>query len=224
MTQDELFCKIKEQKEFITTGNAVDWVIEKDDEEKKIRLLFQESNGLKDWITNFRFPGKLYKKQNSVLRVHKGYGNAWKSANDSIMNYLIKVCDENPDYKVIIAGWSYGGAMAQLAAEDFNFRTRSNLNNVNSGKKATLVTFGSPKLICGPRTKDYMITCCERIFQYSQCNDMVTYLPPFRGYRQILLPKRIGRKFNLIEWFKPLIYHTRYDDLRLYKDITVEDL
>lgn len=86
--------------------------------------MFQESRGVDDWITNFSFPVKPYKNQENKLLFHGGYVEAWKSANDRIMADLIGMSNCNPDYAVEISGWSLGGALAVIAAEDFYFRTK----------------------------------------------------------------------------------------------------
>lgn len=53
-------------------------------------------------------------------------------------------------FTVEVCGWSYGGAMAVLAAEDFNFRT---------GNNAGVVTFGAPKPLWGRKTWQYIKSC-----------------------------------------------------------------
>lgn len=75
--------------------------------------------------------------------VAKGWADAYKSANDLIMEKLISVL--KPDYNVEICGWSYGGAVALLAAEDFYFRTKI---------KPDVITFGAPKPLFGNKTKN----------------------------------------------------------------------
>lgn len=111
-----------------------------------------------------------------------------------------------PSYKVEILGWSYGGAMAQLAAEDLHYRELI---------KPDLITFGSPKPLVGKKTQKYFRSCCNEVHQYSNINDCVCYLPPFIGYKRISTDK-IGSNFCIIKLFKPSKYHYSYGDKNLY--------
>ena len=209
MKPHELFSLIKntEHSEYNEHGDHVNWLIKIDHEERVIRLLFEESNGKKDWLNNLKFPIRPYKKQENVLWVAKGWGNAYKSCNDTIQTALVSTVNEYKNYGVEIIGWSYGGAMAVLAAEDFHFRTKL---------KPNVYTFGAPKPIFGKKSKKHIEDCCSEIKQYANVNDCVVIMPPFPGYKHINKIKVGNRKFNLIEWFKPKIYHTIYDDETIY--------
>lgn len=219
MKYNELFGHIKHMENWIETGSDIDWVTEIDHDHKIIRLLFKESDSKLDWFHNLAYFSKVYKKQTSVLIAHHGFANAYKTANDVIMTTLIRLANEFPDYKVVIAGWSNGGASAQLAAEDYNYRTRSDKANVNTGRKAILVTFGAPKVFVGKKCRNYVLSCCEKVIQVANRNDIVTYLPPFPWFKHVLLSVklRVGDKFSIIKIFNPWKYHTMYDQIDLYK-------
>ena len=191
------------------TGDSVNWIVIVDDSEKKVRLLFEESNGKRDWLNNLAFPVKPYKKQQNTLWVAHGWCNAYKSCNDEIQNSFVSTLNKYKDYTPVITGWSYGGAMAVLAAEDFYFRTKI---------KPVLITFGAPKPIFGKKSKEHIKNCCSIMKQYANVNDLVCCLPPFPGYKHINKVKVGNRKWNLIEWFKPKKYHTIYDDESIYQD------
>ena len=60
MRPDELFEEIK-RTQYIKTGDSVDYAVKVYDDEKRIRLLFQESDGNADWRNNLDFPIKKYK-------------------------------------------------------------------------------------------------------------------------------------------------------------------
>lgn len=206
----DLFKMIKDtdHSAFDEEGDHVNFMVKVDHDEKIVRLIFEESDGKKDWINNLRFPIKPYKKQENTLWVAYGWGNAYKSCNDQIQDRFIKALSENPEYSPVICGWSYGGAMAVLAAEDFYFRSKI---------KPTVITFGAPKPIFGKKSKNHIKSCCKEIIQYANVNDCVCILPPFIGYKHINKVKVGARRFNLIEWFKPKIYHTIYDDEKIYR-------
>lgn len=205
----DLFKIIKEtdHQVYNESGDHVNWMVRVDDEEKVVRLIFEESNGKRDWLNNLAFPVKPYKKQQNVLWVAHGWCNAYKSCNDEIQEAFIKMLNKHNDYYPEICGWSYGGAMAVLAAEDFYFRTKT---------KPNVYTFGAPKPIFGKKSKKHVESCCNEIKQYANVNDCVVVMPPFPGYKHINKIKVGNRKFNLIEWFKPKIYHTIYDDESIY--------
>ena len=189
------------------SGDDVDWAVRIFKDEKVVRLFFEASTTKRDWINNFNFPIKIYKKQESCLKVARGWGNAYKSCNDEIMNLLIAVSDDYADYEVQIAGWSYGGAMAVLAAEDFYYRT---------GKQASVYTFGAPKPIWGRKCHKYVSSCVKEAKQYAHVNDCVPLCPPLPGYKMIKKVK-IGKGFNIFKLFKPDIYHLIYGNSELYK-------
>ena len=180
----------------------VDWQIV--ETEKEIYLLFQESTSSIDWKVNFNFPVKPYKNQESVLYVHRGFAEAYKSCNDEIMKaFLNKVFHGEKTKLAIIAGWSYGGAMAQLASEDFFYRTDC---------KAKVITFGAPKIAGGIGTRNYLKNCALSVEQYAHRSDIVPKVPPmFFKYGRVSLGK-----FSLPGLFRPNIYHCDYGNKELY--------
>lgn len=208
----DLFKIIKEtdHHDYNESGDHVNWMIKVDDKEKVVRLIFEESNGKRDWLNNLTFPVKPYKKQENVLWVASGWCNAYKSCNDEVQNAFIKELYAHDDYSPEISGWSYGGAMAILASEDFYFRTKI---------KPVVITFGAPKPIFGKQSWKHVLESVEAIYQYADVNDCITIMPPFPGYKHINKVKVGKRKFNLIQWLKPKIYHTTYDDKDVYKTI-----
>ena len=205
----ELYNLIKGIKhtEYHTSGDDVQWIILVDSSEKVVRLIFEESAGKRDWQNNLNFPVKIYKKQKSCLKVARGWGDAYKSCNDEIMEELYKAYITKTDYQIDICGWSYGGAMSLLAAEDFYYRT---------GIKPNVYTFGAPKPLFGSSTKKYVRSCICDIKQYAHVDDCVPLMPPLIGYTRIVT-NYIGGKRNLIELFKPDIYHCIYGNKELYE-------
>lgn len=209
MKAHELYELINSTK-YTKSGLDVDWTNIINVTEKTIYLLFAPSNSKLDWINNFRFPFKLYKKQESKMLVAKGWGNAWKSCNDIVVGTTLKLCDANPDYKLIVSGYSFGGAIALLAAEDIAYRS-------NNSIKPDVITFGAPKPLFGKRSAKYVEQCCNSVIQFSHACDIITYLPPFIGYRHV--DKYVIGTFNFFNLFKPNIYHTSYGDETLYKEV-----
>ena len=207
MKPNELFELIK-NTQFITTGDCVDYAVVTFHDEHRIRLIFEESNGKRDWVNNFNFPIKPYKNQKNVLWYARGWAKAYKTANDEIMNKLIATYKEYPGYDVEICGWSYGGAMSLIAVEDFYFRT---------GVKCVVTTFGGPKPLFGFKTRKTVLKCCKEINQYCHRNDIVPFMVPLPGYK-MLKKVKVG-KWKLFGIFKPNIYHCCYGDASLYQNL-----
>jgi hypothetical protein len=204
----ELYEEIKKTK-YTKSGDSVDWAVKVYPDEKLIRLLFEESTEDRDWRNNFDFPIKPYKQQDNTLWFARGWGNAYKSCNDEIMEKLTKTFYELKDqsYTVEVCGWSYGGAMALLAAEDFCYRT---------GYLPGVVTFGAPKPLWGRKTKKYVASCLAYCFQYAHVNDFVPVCIPLPGYRMVNKVK-VGKDFCILKYFKTGEYHCSYGDKSLYE-------
>lgn len=200
--------KLIQIEDYKTTGDCVDYCIKTYEGSSMIRLMFQCSNGVEDWKNNFNFPKKPYKQAKNILWYHGGYCKAWKSANDTIMEELIVELSKHPSYTVEISGWSLGGAMAVMAAEDFNFRT---------GEFVQLVTYGAPKVIWGHWTKRRVKESCAGIYQFANINDLVPCQPPFPGYYHANKIKVGDEKWSLKKWLNPEVYHCLYGDPAIYR-------
>lgn len=199
---------------YTTSGLKLDWCIKVDDENKIIYLLFQKTVGCFDWLMNLDFPVVPYKQQENTFKLHRGWVKVWKSANDIVMGNFIDVCKVYPDYQPNIAGWSYGGAMAQIAAEDYFYRA-SKIDAINI-KKPDLTTFGSPKPLYGKSTRDYFKSCINVSKQYTHVNDLICLQPPFADYYRVST-EYIGSDKSTLDLLNPWKYHTIYGDESLYK-------
>lgn len=205
MTDKELFQYIKKLNDYTTAGLDVQYKIEIEDQARRINLFFEESMGSikdQDWKTNLDFPRKVYKNQEGRFYVHRGYVKAWRSCNDQVMAELVAAHQTHPDYYVRIIGWSYGGAMSLLAAEDFHYRTR---------RKAFVTTFGAPKILYGRRTRKHFLNCAF-YYQYTQINDFVTWCIPFPWVHHAN-QKKCPQKFNLRKLLHTEYTHTHYDEV-----------
>lgn len=205
----ELFKLIKSIKhnEYITAGNDVQYQIRFDKESSMLMLIFEESCGNIDWKNNFNFPVKLYKKQESCIKAARGWGNAWKSCNDKVTSDMIAAMNENKPNEILICGWSYGGAIALLAAEDLYYRTK---------QKANVTTFGAPKPLWSKKTQKYVASCCNYVQQFSHVNDCVPLMPPLPGYKRLATDKVGKGTFSFFKLFKPQVYHCIYDQEEVY--------
>lgn len=212
-------CSVGRDK-YIHTGDHIDYYIWVDDVGKAVVLVFQESDGKYDWKHNFQFAVKPYKHQKSVIKAHRGFVNTYKSANDEIMEAFIKECAKHPDYDFVVCGWSMGGALSHLAAEDFNFRTRCNKDDPDTGKKVILITFGSPLVLWGKKTQEYFKKCIVKAYNFSHIRDIVTEVPPYHfGYKVVNKIKIALKEWCIFRYFNPWHCHTHYYEEKYYEGI-----
>jgi hypothetical protein len=111
-----------------------------------------------DWIHNFEFWIKPYKRQPVTWYAHAGFVKLWKSVRDEVAKQYGNICR--------IAGYSQGSALAQLAAEDYYFTT---------GKAIDTVGFGCPRVFWMPN--DYVRKSQEKTTLVMVENDLVTHVP-----------------------------------------------
>lgn len=205
MNFSELFNFLYHYEHFKTVGEHLDYDVYVDENDKKVRLMFQHTNGNLDWKTNFTFPKKPYRNQKNHMYVHGGWIKQYKSANDLIMNEYIEVVKKYPDYKCEINGFSMGAALAQIAAEDFYFRT---------GIKPSVVAFGCPKPFFGKKTRKYVESCIdiENSYLINDCNDIVSKVVPFIGWKHMKDETKVAlEKKCFFKLFNAVKFHTNYD-------------
>lgn len=85
-------------------------------------LYFQGSNGKRDWLNNFFFFATPYKDMSVKWYCHRGFLRVWKSLEPYIKDIFDR-CYRIWFTRVVIVGYSHGGALATLAHEWvwFNF-------------------------------------------------------------------------------------------------------
>lgn len=110
-------------------------------EETTLYIVFQGSQGIKDWLDNFKFwrrdvrKTKPYGDITNDVEVHSGFITQYQTVRDLIHN-IIK---ENPRcHEIICTGHSLGGALATLCAVDIQYNFDSVL--------VSCITFGSPRV------------------------------------------------------------------------------
>lgn len=196
MTHNKLFDLIKHKRDWRECQSkdkkiSAEWDIY--EEGNIVYILFQETTGAYDWIQNFSFTKRKY----GDLKFHHGFYELYDLMRDAVIQYIKNI----PSYKkLVVAGWSQGAAVAQIAVHDIYYHT---------GRKSVLISFGAPMAIYGKKTRD---ACREAVTEaYEYCNkcDIVTYQPPFPSWYHI---NRVNvGKFNIIRLFKPTTYHCNYD-------------
>lgn len=202
MTRDQkLFYSIKYTYDYSEIGCDLDYKITKDDEAKEIIILFEETDSEEDWRNNFLICPWPLKLDDKVIWTTYGYAKIYKSAEDIPFNEFYRLIEENPDYKIIIRGWSLGSAIAKIIARHLIIRTNGQV------MIDEFTTYGDIKCWLNPF---YSIEKhCVRIREYVNSNDMTTKCIPF--YRRDV-KCRVGDKFNLKKALDSEYYHTHYED------------
>lgn len=158
------------QQKYIHTSDDVSYSITYNG---TMTIYFQWSNSFKDWIKNFDFPVKPYKRMQNVWYVHRGFGKAWKSIEDTIGLYIL-AC--NPQ-KIVCVGYSHGAPLSALCHEYCKF----NFPDI----KVTGYGFGSPRVLWGRYTPE-LLSRWDDFTVIRNYDDIVTHLPPkIFGYRHV---------------------------------------
>ena len=107
----------------------------------------------------------------------------------------------------------------------FDTGNYTGLLNYNFGVKPYLYTFGSVRPFqCTPLNKKRMQKYFETLYtgcaNFADQNDLITYLPPFRGFmmiRRVRLGTDLKRSFFRL--LHPLKFHVHYDLPELYRKL-----
>ena len=187
-----------------------------------IQINFQCTDGFMDWVANIvEFSAKYYdaisyKGKPLQLRVHHGWGDMYRAGKHDIRSQWQSLHEQHPDAETEILGWSLGSGQAILCAQDLNF---------NFGLEPHLFTFGTVRPFksvrsIAKRMKQYLGSLCKECWNFADINDIITYLPPFRGF---LMINRVnvgtGLRRTVSRLLKPTVYHTVYDRAELYEGV-----
>ena len=185
-----------------------------------IQVHFEETNGAKDWFVNFMFVQKYYDSfismhQKITLKVHNGWATMYKAMKHRVRQKVEMYLQMHPSAEVEIIGWSLGSGQAMLCAQDLNY---------NLGIRPHLFTFGSvnpfkTNIFNRKKIRNYLRDCCKEVYNFADRSDIVTYLP-FRLFGFIKIKRvNIEGRLKLLGLFNPNLYHTHYDEAKLYRKI-----
>lgn len=171
---------------YISTAKNGNYAIEVEGD--TLYLLFQWSKGFWDWVNNFLFPAKPYKRMSCLWFCHRGFLKVWKAMRDEIEAYVEEILSNNPNLKKIVCvGYSHGGALALFATEDMEYLYGGSYEVKGYG-------FGAPRVIWGivPEAVKNRLQAFQVI---RNIPDIVTHLPPVLfGFRHVASPLRIGER------------------------------
>lgn len=164
--------------DYITVGEGGDYAVEFQDD--TLRLLFEKSNGLKDWKNNFHFPAKPYKHMGQIWLCHRGFLKVWKA----IEPYVAEVIMDPRVKKIEIIGYSHGAAIALLCYEYCVFH--------RPDTEVKGVGFGCPRVFWGTVSKEVK-SRFDNFIVVRNGRDIVTHVPPaILGFRHISEVLQIG--------------------------------
>ena len=216
--EQEKFFDIKNISDYQIVGEDIDYKVFVDDEKKEVVLLFKESDSREDWKHNFQFlpwPLKLTgngiklgskgaKDKGKIVWTTRGYACAYKSTGGVPVAELLEEAAYHLDYKICIRGWSFGSAMAKIAARHIIILYQHLHPEYTIDE---LTTYGDVKCWANPfysAKKD-----CKRIREYVTANDLVTWAVPF--YRRDVKCK-VGPRFSLRGIIDTEYNHTHYEE------------
>lgn len=166
---------------YMEIGNTVNYAIKRDG--NILYIFFEDSDGKTDWKRNLDFPVKAYKrKDEKPWYAHRGFLRAWKEAEPALAPDIL---DEKIK-KIVVAGYSHGGAIALLCHEYIWFH-RPDLRQSLQG-----YGFGCPRVIWKAdktRWRNFLVI--------RNIDDLITHLPPaFLGFRHVGKMLKIGKRGN----------------------------
>ena len=186
-----------------------------------IQLNFEKTCGVTDWLANVvEFGDKYYdaidfEGSPLQLRVHGGWAAMYLAAKREIRARWQALQAQHPEAATEVVGWSLGSGLAMLCAQDLNY---------NFGVRPYVYSFGSVRPFRSDRTNDaamrrYLSGVCTACWNFADCNDVITYMPPFRGFQAIRRVELAEKKRNFFRLLNPWRYHTCYDKPALYEKI-----
>lgn len=164
-------------------------------------IFFEPSDGNVDWRVNFTYWRKPYKDMLIPYRVHGGFLNSWKLVENKIgaqirqLNQPILTQDGQWNWKwkkIVIVGYSHGGALAALCHEYVWFHRADLRTGGIIG-----ISFDGPRVYGGLRVPKALKERWKDFYVFRNYNDIVTHLPPTAFlFRHVGNKVKIGAKKN----------------------------
>lgn len=199
--------------------HEVNYEIHYEPERDVIQMHFQRTLDAMDWFANiFEFASRYYRAiefegEPLQLRVHHGWADMYLAIKREVREQWQTLHEQHPTAETEILGWSLGSGIASLCCQDLNY---------NFGVKPYLYTFGSVRpfkctVLNKDRMRRYLSTLCADCENFADVNDLISYMPPFRGFTMIhRVNVGTDKKRTFFRLLHPLLYHIRYDRKELY--------
>ena len=187
------------------------------EEEDTLYIFFEPSDGRTDWRVNFDFWRKPYKHMAHSYRVHGGFLVSWKLIEDAIGAKIREVgADGGFKWrKVVIVGYSHGGALAALCHE-YVWYNRIDLRNIG----LTGISFDGPRVFAGLWIPDALKWRWAHFYVFRNQDDLVTHLPPVvMFFRHVGNKVKVGAKSRckatvFFDWA-----HSGFKDKMLFQEL-----
>jgi len=208
MHPSKLFKRIHRRDNYRHIGRELSYKHFIDRGDKIIYICFQGSNGLSDWLHNFLFkPASMEPYRGCGWRVHAGFARVWRSGNDTVMEETRAFAERLPDFRAVFCGFSHGGPLAMLAAQNWHFLT---------GQKPDCVIFGSPKLAWGDNAPRVLANAMN-LANWINRADAVTAVPPRRwGFRHAAENIVNVSRIPILSKFRVSRHHQIYGEPDIY--------
>lgn len=189
---------------YLQTGIAANYAVKRENE--ILYVFFEDSDGKTDWKDNLNFPAKAYKRMGrTIWFAHRGFLRVWKELEPVLAPDIL---DESVR-KIVISGYSHGGALAMLCHEYAWYR-RPDLRKALEG-----YGFGAPRVFWGILTP-VLKKRWENFTVIRNVNDLITHLPPaFLGFSHVGEMLKIGKKGK----YTPIEAHFARNILRELKGL-----
>ena len=175
------------------------------EEEDVLYIFFEPSDGRTDWVVNFSYWRKPYDDMEIGYRVHGGFLESWKLIKD-VVRAKVTENGANGRYKwnkVVIVGYSHGGALAALCHECVWFERE----DLRQGDSIVGVSFDGPRVYAGFWIKKELRERWRNFYVIRNHNDIVTHLPPV-----IFFFRHVGTKVKMNEGENPGLIGAHYPD------------
>jgi predicted lipase len=168
---------LKDEK---TTGRVL---VSSNEHLKSIYVSFKGTTTWQNWVLNllaWKLPINWSKAcvpwNDNILpegiQIHAGFSIHYQRMRQAVLDATLPLAQKNPGYQIIFTGHSLGGALATIAAVDFE-------THYGYGDRISLYTFGTPRV--GNRIwAQYVdsLPFASRIYRLQRKGDPVVQVPP----------------------------------------------
>lgn len=155
-------------------GDHVNYAFKSDG--RTLYIYFEGSDGDVDWRRNFSYWRKPYKDMEIEYRVHGGFLKCWKEVEDIIIAKITEtksVVDLSYKWdRIIVVGYSHGGALAAFAHECVWF------HRPDIREQCWTVAFEGPRVYAGLKVKAELVERWKNFRLIRNRADLVTHVPP----------------------------------------------
>ena len=162
---------------------------------RTLYIYFQGSQGDVDWRRNFSFWKHPYKDMKNPYLVHSGFMTAWKEVEDIVIEKITE-CSAvmSMEYrwdKIIVIGYSHGGALAAFCHECVWY------HRPDIREKCWGIGFEAPRIYAGLRFRTELRSRWNNFRVFRNRQDLVTHVPPrCFGFWHVGSLVKIGGKWH----------------------------